>query len=73
MARCNIRVTMNGSKPHFELMQDGEKIRDLAPLEIIEAIEAMTAELRAAVEAGQSANVDTIETVMQHVSSLRWL
>lgn len=73
MPRQNIRVTMNGANPKFELMQSGEKIRDIAPLEIIEAIEAMTTELRASIEAGQCANVDTIEMVMQHTSSLRWL
>jgi hypothetical protein len=69
----HIRVVRDGKETRFEMMQSGEKLRDISPIELIELIEALTAELRGAVESQQRPNVGTLEMVMQHTSSLRWL
>lgn len=77
--RVNIRVSMNGSKPEYELMADGMKVRDLSYLDVIDLISKATERLKSGRNgetfdiAGESLSfVETIHFQMQAVSSLRW-
>lgn len=77
--RVNIRVSMNGNKPEYELMADGMKVQDLSYLDIIDLISKATERLKSGRNgetfdiAGESLSfVETIHFQMQAVSSLRW-
>ena len=45
-ARTHIRVVMDGALPRFELINDGEKIRDVTYVEIVGMIMQFTSALR---------------------------